>query len=49
MTIFNVRLASGSVIKASVLNARREVEDPVGYDENIWVSFPPDAGILLTR
>ncbi|MFZ2102552.1 MAG: ABC transporter ATP-binding protein [Oricola sp.] len=49
MTIFNVRLASGSVIKASVLNARREVEDPIGYDERIWVSFAPEAGILLTQ
>jgi putrescine transport system ATP-binding protein len=49
MTIFNVRLASGAVIKASVLNARREVEDPIGYDERIWVSFAPEAGILLTQ
>ena len=49
MTIFNVRLDSGKVVKASVLNARREVEDPIGYDERIWVSFAPDAGILLTQ
>jgi putrescine transport system ATP-binding protein len=49
MTVFNIRLDSGTVMKASVLNARREVEDPIGYDERIWVSFAPDSGVLLTR
>ena len=49
MTVFNVRLPSGTVVKASVLNAKREVEDPIGYDETIWVSFGPDTGILLTQ
>jgi len=49
MTIFNVRLDSGKVIKASVLNATRIVEDPIGYDERVWLSFPANGGILLDR
>ena len=49
MTSFNVRLASGKVVKASLLNRERAVEDPIGYDEKIWLHFAPDAGILLVE
>ncbi|WP_421853904.1 ABC transporter ATP-binding protein [Oricola sp.] len=49
MTIFNVRLDSGKVIQAAVLNRSRLVEDPIGYEERIWLSFPADAGIVLER
>ncbi|TCD16594.1 ABC transporter ATP-binding protein [Oricola cellulosilytica] len=49
MTLFNVRLDTGAIVKASVMNSRREVEDPIGHEDRIWVSFAPDAGILLTR
>ncbi|MGB7433232.1 MAG: ABC transporter ATP-binding protein [Ahrensia sp.] len=49
MTIFNVKLDSGSVIKASMLNRSRLVDDPIGYEERVWLSFAPDGGILLER
>lgn len=49
MTTFNVKLDSGKVVRASVLNSSRSVDDPIGYDERIWLSFKPDAGILLAR
>lgn len=49
MTIFNVRLDSGKVVKASVLNATRVVEEPIGYDERVWLSFPANGGTLLDR
>ncbi|OLP55130.1 ABC transporter ATP-binding protein [Rhizobium rhizosphaerae] len=47
MTVFHVKLPSGKIVKASSLNATRGVEDPFGYDEQIWVSFEPQAGIVL--
>ena len=47
MTVFHIRLDSGKVVKASMLNAQREVEDPVGYDEKVWVSFGETAGVVL--
>ncbi|TCL75675.1 ABC transporter ATP-binding protein [Rhizobium sp. BK251] len=47
MTVFHVKLAGGNVIKASSLNAQRAVEDPFTYDQEVWVSFDEDAGVLL--
>ena len=47
MTVFHVKLDSGKVVKASMLNAQREVEDPVAYDERVWVSFGETAGVVL--
>jgi len=47
MTVFHVRLKDGRVIKASSLNAVRAVEDPLGYDQEVWISFGEDAGVVL--
>ncbi|MCQ4634085.1 ABC transporter ATP-binding protein [Shinella lacus] len=47
MTVFYVKLDSGKVVKASMLNALREVEDPISYDEKVWVSFGETAGVVL--
>ncbi|MGN6549640.1 MAG: ABC transporter ATP-binding protein [Pararhizobium sp.] len=47
MTVYHVKLASGKVVKASALNALRAAEEPLGYDEEVWISFAPDAGVLL--
>lgn len=49
MTIFNVRLENGKIVKASMVNAARSVKDPIGYEEQVWLSFTPDAGIVLER
>jgi putrescine transport system ATP-binding protein len=48
MTVFHVKLKSGDVVKASLLNAVRTVEDPFSYDEEIWISFEPDSGVVLS-
>ncbi|MCA1489424.1 ABC transporter ATP-binding protein [Ensifer sp. NBAIM29] len=47
MTVFHIRLKNGQVIKASTLNAVRAVEDPLGYDQEVWISFGDDAGVVL--
>jgi len=47
MTVFHVKLKSGQVLKASSLNAVRAVEEPFAYDQNVWVSFDENAGVLL--
>jgi putrescine transport system ATP-binding protein len=49
MTVFHIKLKSGDVVKASLLNAVRTVEDPFSYDEEIWVSFAPDSGVVLSN
>jgi putrescine transport system ATP-binding protein len=42
-----VKLQSGNVVKASSLNAQRSVDDPFTYDQEVWVSFDENAGVLL--
>jgi putrescine transport system ATP-binding protein len=47
MTVFHIKLKSGEVVKASSLNAKRSVDDPFTYDQEVWISFTEDAGVLL--
>ncbi len=49
MTIFHVKLPSSLVVRASMLNAQRTVEDPISIDDDVWLSFASDAGVLLER
>ncbi|MBY4628959.1 ABC transporter ATP-binding protein [Rhizobium croatiense] len=47
MTVFHIKLPSGKFVRASSLNAQRFVEDPFTYDQDVWVSFDEDGGVLL--
>ena len=47
MTVFHVKLQSGKIVKASSLNAQRSVDDPFTYDQDVWISFDENAGVLL--
>lgn len=49
MTVYHVRLADGQVVKASALNASRVTDDPLSWNDRAWISFAPDAGVVLTR
>ena len=48
MTLYNVRLPSGTILRASVLNAARTVEDPISYEDEVWLTHEADAGTVLT-
>ena len=47
MTNYNVRLDDGTVVKASVMNAARMAEEQLTWDDRVWLTFAPDAGIVL--
>lgn len=49
MTVYHIKLADGQVVKASALNSSRTVDDPLTWDDKAWISFAPDAGVVLTR
>ncbi len=49
MTVYHVKLVDGQVVKASALNAARVAEDPLTWNDKAWISFRPDAGVVLTR
>lgn len=48
MTIFNVKLKDGKVVKTAQLNATRTSDEPLSYDDPVWISFAPDTGMVLT-
>lgn len=49
MTLYNVKLDDGRIVKTSMINNRRSVEDALTWHDRAWVSFAPDAGVVLTR
>ena len=48
VTQFNVKLASGDIVRATTINAMRSVAEPLTWDDEVWLTFQPDAGIVLT-
>ncbi len=48
ISIYHVRLKSGATIKANVTNATRLVERPITWDDKVWLTWPRDAGVVLT-
>jgi putrescine transport system ATP-binding protein len=48
LSIYHVELADGSRIKAAKPNLTRMVERPITWEDKVYVSFAPDAGVILT-
>ena len=48
MSQYRIRLASGVLIRASQSNRLRD-EDPISWDEKVWISVQPAAFRVLTR
>jgi putrescine transport system ATP-binding protein len=48
LSIYQLHTASGAKIKAAVPNSGREVDRAFAQGESVWLSFSPDAGIVLT-
>jgi putrescine transport system ATP-binding protein len=49
LSVYHVRLENGHVIKSTVTNQTRLIERPIGWEDKVWLSWPRDAGIVLTR
>jgi putrescine transport system ATP-binding protein len=47
MSLYNVKLDSGKEVRASRMNAARTVERPISWEDRVWLSFAPDAGVVL--
>lgn len=48
ISVYKVRLDDGATMKASVTNAARLAERPIAWEDRVWLSFAPDAAVLLT-
>ncbi|MFL9826349.1 ABC transporter ATP-binding protein [Rhodoplanes sp. SY1] len=49
ISLYKVRLDDGTLLKASVTNARRRTEQGIDWDDTVRLSFPPDAAVVLTE
>ncbi len=49
LSIYKVRLDTGSVLKAAVANVTRLVERPFDWDDRVWLTWAPEAAMVLTR
>ena len=49
LSVYKVRLDTGSVLKATVANVTRLVERPIDWDDRVWLTWGPDAAMVLTR
>jgi putrescine transport system ATP-binding protein len=49
MSVYKVKLDDGTEMKASVANVTRLIERPIGWDDEVVLSWSPSAAVLLTR
>jgi putrescine transport system ATP-binding protein len=49
LSIYQIRIADGSGVKAAVVNAGSGGERMPTPGEHVWLSFPPEAATVLTR
>ncbi len=46
---YHVELANGQRIKALRTNSSRLVDRPISWEDKVWLQWPPETGIVLTR
>jgi putrescine transport system ATP-binding protein len=48
-SIYKLRLDNGSMMKAAVADAMRPSGGPIALDARVWLTWSPEAGVVLTR
>ncbi len=48
LSVYKVRLDDGAIVKAAVANVARTSGRTFSLNEEIWLSWPPDAAVVLT-
>jgi putrescine transport system ATP-binding protein len=49
LSVYKLKCAAGTELKAAVANTVRFGEDAIGWDDKVWLHIPPQAAIVLTR
>jgi putrescine transport system ATP-binding protein len=47
VSVYHVKLDSGAVLHATAANRRRLVERPITWEDRVWLSWEPDAAVVL--
>jgi putrescine transport system ATP-binding protein len=48
ISLYRIALDDGSVMTASVANASRLADRSIGWEDRVWLSWTPDAAVVLT-
>ena len=48
-SVFLIKLPDNRIIRAAQANISRLVDRPIGIGDMVWLSWPADAGLVLTR
>jgi putrescine transport system ATP-binding protein len=49
LTIYKLRLADGAIVTAAIANTGHNAERPIDWNERAWMSFSPEAAMVLTK
>jgi len=49
LSIYKVRIADGSTVKAAIVNSGPLIAHALGRNEPVWLTFSPEAAIALLR
>jgi len=49
VSLYKIVLDDGSVMTASLANASRLTDRAFGWEDDVWLTWAPDAGVVLTR
>jgi putrescine transport system ATP-binding protein len=49
ISLYRITLDDGSVMTASVANASRLADRSIGWEDHVWLSWAPDAAVVLTE
>ena len=48
-SIYKLRLADGALARAAVANVGGSADAAFGFDEQVWLSWPPETAVILTH
>jgi putrescine transport system ATP-binding protein len=49
LSIYKLRIGDGIQLQAALANTVRSSERTIGWNDTVWLSFQPDAAVVLTR
>ena len=49
ISVYHVRLDNGGTMRASIANTQRVVERPISWEDKVYLTWTPDAGVVLTK
>jgi len=49
VSIYHIKVAETETLRAIVANTTRLVERPITWEDQVWLSWDSDAGVILTR